>query len=104
MDTTSLSGDRKLGDVIPPGPPVADNALTNASLTAKIGQDMVIPLTEWNGTGYAVCGFAEVRLLGYDFATDPMQMTIQFLKGLRRSLDTDPAAPDYGVYDIRILD
>ncbi len=104
MDAPALSGDWKLGDVIPPGPPVTYNPLIDATLNAKLGQDLLIPLTEWNGAGYQVCGFAEVQLLGYDLSVDPIQMTVQFLHKLVRSGDSDPAAKDYGVRDVRMLD
>jgi len=104
MDVTSHSGRWKLGDVIEPGPPVSNDTLINASLANRVGDEMVIPLTEWNGTGYQVCGFAQVRLLGYNFSADPLQMSIQFLKGLTRSGDSDPAAPDYGARDVRMVD
>ncbi len=62
------------------------------------------PLTEWNGVGYQVCGFANVRLLSYELASNPIQMTVQFLNELVRSGDSDPNANDYGVRDVRMLD
>ncbi len=104
MDAPVISGDWKLGDVIPPGMPVTNNSLIAATLNAKLGQDLLIPLTEWNGVGYQVCGFANVRLLGYELASNPIQMTVQFLHELVRSGDSDPNANDYGVRDVRMLD
>ena len=104
MDAPVISGDWKLGDVIPPGMPVTNNSLIAATLNAKLGQDLLIPLTEWNGVGYQVCGFANVRLLSYELASNPIQMTVQFLHELVRSGDSDPNANDYGVRDVRMLD
>ena len=104
INDTRQSGSWSVGRVISPGPAVTDSALVAAALNNKIGDEFVIPLTEWTGAGYEVCGFAQVRLLDYNLGANPIQMSVQFLKGMARSGDTDPNATDYGARDIVIVD
>ncbi len=104
MNDTELSGKWRLGDVASGGPTVSDSALIATSLAQRAGDEVVIPLTEWNGEGYVVCGFAEVKLIDHNLGASPIRMSIQMLQGLRRSADTDPNANDYGARDIVILD
>ena len=92
MNMTQLSGSWRIGDEIQPGPKVSNSSLINSSLTARLGDEFIIPLSEWNGVGYVVCGFAEVRLLDHDLGSNPIRMSVQFLKGMSRSGDTDPSA------------
>jgi hypothetical protein len=104
MNDTSQSGTWSIGRVISPGPALANSTLVAAALNNKIGDEFVIPLTEWTGAGYEVCGFAQVRLLDFNLGTDPIQMSIQFLKGMARSADTSTSLLDYGVRDVVIVD
>lgn len=104
MNDTRRSGSWSVGRVISPGPALSNSTLVASALHNKIGDEFVIPLTEWTGEGYQVCGFAQVRLLDFDLGTDPIQMSIQFLKGMARSGDTDPLAIDYGARDVIMID
>ena len=104
MNSTQMSGSWKIGDQVDRGPIVSNSSLINSSLTSRIGDEFVIPLSEWNGVGYVVCGFAEVRLLDHDLGANPIRMSVQFLKGMTRSGDTDENARDFGARDIIMLD
>ena len=66
MDNTSLSGIWRLGELIPSGPEVVPSAVVDAALDARVGDTFKIPLAEYNGSDdYAICGFANVRLISY---------------------------------------
>ena len=104
MNDTDHSGTWSIGRVISPGPAITNSTLVAAALNNRIGDEFVIPLSEWTGAGYEVCGFAQVRLLDFDLGADPVQMSIQFLKGMARSSDTHPTLTDYGARDVLIVD
>ena len=97
------SGTLRVGEVIPPGPPIEDaDAWVQQGLDARVGESIKIPLTEYNGTGYAICGFANVKLLEHDI--DEGQLWLQFLRDIIRGTETDPNADDYGARDVIFLD
>ena len=104
MDDTSQSGTWSINRVISPGPALTNSTLVAAALNNRIGDEFVIPLSEWTGAGYEVCGFAQVRLLDFDLSTNPVQMSVQFLKGMARSSDTSTTLLDYGVRDVLVVD
>jgi hypothetical protein len=103
MADTELSGVRSLGEVLKRGPAVTYSAAVAVELNALMdsGRTVTIPLTQFNGSGYAVCGFANVKLLDYDLEEDNNWLNLQFLQTLIHGVTTDPNAPDYGARDVR---
>jgi hypothetical protein len=63
MLDTSRSGVRLLGDEIAAGPPASDSALVADGMNANTGKVLLVPLANWDGNGYIVCGFARIRLI-----------------------------------------
>jgi hypothetical protein len=103
MNDTRRSGTWYVGQEIQPGPPVSANVYTEAELANLVGKSVRIPLSEYNGNGYAICGFVEVRLLDYDLQTGSRWMGLQWLTSLLHSADSDPASRDFGARDVRVL-
>jgi hypothetical protein len=103
MADTRRSGTWYVGDEIQPGPPVSANVYTDAELAKLVGKKVRIPLSEYNGNGYAICGFVEVRLLDYELQTGERWMGLEWLTSLLRSAVSDPLGPDFGARDVRVL-
>jgi hypothetical protein len=103
MSDTGLSGVKRLGDVIPAGPGVTYDPAVVPKLDEleASGVTVKIPLTDWTGSGYAVCGFANVRLLDYHLEEGNSWLNLQFLQTLIHGVETDPTAADYGARDVR---
>ncbi|MEX1018563.1 MAG: hypothetical protein WDZ49_02835, partial [Litorilinea sp.] len=103
---TLHSGIWEIDQVIPAGPAVSNSTLVNSALNDRVedGDRLKIPLTQFDGEGYAVCGFAYVHLV--DFELDDEEgswIELLFLKDLVRGLTTDPDFPDYGARDVRVI-
>ncbi len=102
MDNTSLSGVWRLGELIPSGPGVAPSEVVDGALETRVGDTFKIPLAEYDGSGdYAICGFANVRLISYRLEEGDTWVSLQFLKDVVRGVETDPTAEDYGARDVR---
>jgi hypothetical protein len=103
MSNTDLSGVQRMGEVIPAGPGVTYNSSVASELDDLVasGVTVKIPLTNWTGNGYAVCGFANVKLLDYHLEEGNSWLNLQFLQTLIHGVETDPNAADYGVRDVR---
>lgn len=102
MADPSRSGTWYVGDVVKPGPPVSDNIYTEEDLDAHLGKSVTIPLSEYNGSGFVICGFAEVTLL----SPEPDQerwLSLDWLIALVRGAESDPLQQDFGLRDLRIL-
>lgn len=103
MADTRRSGTWYVGQEIQPGPPVSANVYTEAELANLVGKKVRIPLSKYNGSGFAICGFVEVRLTDYELQDGNRWMGLQWLTSLIRSATSDPDGPDFGLRDIRIL-
>lgn len=103
MNDTGRSGVWRLGEVIPPGPDVAPNSSIESALDSRVGSTVKIPLTQFNGSGYAICGFAQVELIDYSLDLDDNWLSLQFLKALLHGVETDPTEIDFGVRDVRFV-
>jgi hypothetical protein len=104
MNDVRISGVWRLNDVIPAGPEVAPSSVVESALDARVGQTVKIPLAQFNGSGYAICGFANVQLVDYNLSEDDTWVILRFLQDLIRGVETDPAADDYGARDVRFYD
>jgi choice-of-anchor A domain-containing protein len=101
MNDTGRSGVWRMAEMIPPGPDVVANALVNSALDARKGSEIKIPLTHYNGSGYAICGFANVKLIDYRMEEGNVWLNLQFLQTLVNGVETNPAATDFGARDVR---
>ncbi len=103
MANHELSGVRSLNEVIKRGPEVIYSSAVAAELDELMdsGATVKIPLTTYNGSGYAICGFANVKLLDYQLDEGNNWLNLQFLQTLVHGVTTDPNAVDYGARDVR---
>ena len=103
MANNELSGVRSLNEVLTRGPAVVYSSAVAAELNSLMdsGATVKIPLTTFNGSGYAICGFANVKLLDYQLEEGDNWLNLQFLQTLIHGATTDPNAPDYGARDVR---
>jgi Flp pilus assembly protein TadG len=104
MNNVSVSGVWKLNQVIPAGPDVGPSLVVEAALDGRVGQTVKIPLARYDGSGYSICGFANVKLVDYNLSEEDTWVILQFLKNVIRGVETDPAADDYGARDVRFYD
>ncbi len=104
MNDVSVSGVWRLHEVIPAGPDVAPSLVLASALDGRVGETVKIPLAQDSGNGYAVCGFANVKLVDYSLAEGDIWVVLQFLNKVVRGVETDPAADDYGARDVRFHD
>jgi hypothetical protein len=103
MNDPSRSGIWRLGQTIPPGPAFSESTAVRNALSLRTGDKIKIPLTKFNGSGYAICGFAQVKLLDYNLQDGNHWLSLQFLQNLLRGVETDPTQADYGARDVRFL-
>ncbi|MCC6168297.1 MAG: choice-of-anchor A family protein [Caldilineaceae bacterium] len=103
MADTRRSGTWYVGNIVQPGPPVSPNLYTEAGLTNLVGKKVRIPLSEYNGNGYAICGFVEVKLLDYALQDEARWLSLDWLISVIRSAESDPAGLDFGARDVRVL-
>ena len=103
MNDIGRSGVWRLGQIVPAGPPLSQSTLVNNALTARAGDKIKIPLTKFNGNGYAICGFAQVKLVGHNLQEGDYWLNLQFLQTLLHGAETNPNSPDFGVRDVRFV-
>lgn len=101
MNNTSQSGVWRLRQVVPAGPKVVPNALVENALENRKGTTVKIPLAEYNGSGYAICGFATVKLVDFGNENGDLWLNLEFLKTLVNGVETDPNAEYFGASDVR---
>src|SRR6185369_2285680 len=84
MANTSLSGTHSLHETVTRGPDVVYSSAVAAQLNTLVdsGATLKIPLTTNTGNGYAICGFANVKLLDYQLQTGDNWLNLQFLQTL----------------------
>lgn len=101
----TLSGVKRLGDVIYRGPEVTYSPAVAAQLQARVnaGDVLKIPLSRADGNGnFIICGFSNVRLINVDLNAG--EMTIEILRTLIHGIETDPNGVDNGVgRDVRLI-
>jgi hypothetical protein len=104
MADVTRSGVWHLNEVIPPGPDIEYYSAVDTELEEAMesGETLKIPLTQYDGHGYVICGFTNVKLVDYDLHEG--RLTIQLLSTLIHGVETDPNATDIGVgRDIRLI-
>lgn len=102
LNDPGRSGVRRVGEWVDAGPAVAAAQQVTHALDQWLNQPALIVLYDEGDqqNGYQLCGFAEFTLTDYDLAALPPWLQGQFSPATVRGL-TDPAAPDYGLRDIR---
>jgi hypothetical protein len=103
MLNTGNSGTWGVGKSIPAGPPISNSTLVRDGMDQNLGNSIIIPLSQYDGSGYVVCGFAKVTLNDYDFTINPAWLDVDWVKDLIRGSESDPTATDYGARDVRVL-
>ncbi|MCX6045371.1 MAG: Tad domain-containing protein [Chloroflexi bacterium] len=108
------SGPWEIGDWVNAGPPWVTNLQCKDQLDQLLEQPVHIPLyneTVTDGShnstttypSYQICGFAEFVLKDYNFNTNPKTLTGEFVPAVVKSVESDAAAPDYGMRSIHLL-
>ena len=102
IQNLDAGGVLSIGDWIPLGPDIEDTLQIRQALDNWSGQSVTIPLYDEydEDRGYLICGFAEFRVLEFEFWDSERWLRGEFLPAVVRSHTTDENVSDYGVRDI----